>query len=140
MSEENTPPGIPDLISARLALAEKLLQPFADALGEPFDYGLRSLGLLEHALQEAWPEPPKDLAKLDRLVEVFGSYFGESVRRIYGGSWITGDGLPFLQGPHHPECTLHPFPVIFQKLMHRKPIQPWVAAYCIAAKPNWKPQ
>jgi hypothetical protein len=129
---------IPDVISKRLVHADKQLKRFADALGKNFDYSLESLSLLEYVLKEAWPEPPKDSAKLDGLVQLYGAYFGEAVRRIYGGRWVTGDGLPILQGPH-PDCKLSPFTVIFQKLAHRKPIEPWVAAYGVASKPDWKP-
>jgi len=130
---------IPEVIRDLLVDAEKQLKLFADALGKPFDYSLHSLGRLEHALSEAWPQRPKNLDALDILVELFGAYFGESLRRIYGGRWITGDGLPFLQGPHHPECQLFPFPVIFQKLAHQKPIESWVLAYSLASQPNWEP-
>jgi hypothetical protein len=130
---------IPEVIRDRLLAAEKQLTVFADALGKPFDYTLHSLGRLEHVLSEAWPKPPKDVKTLDRLVELFGAYFGESLRRLYGGRWVTGDGLPYLQGPHHPDCKLFPFPVIYQKMAHRNPIQSWVVAYSLATQPNWVP-
>ncbi|MEP6671009.1 MAG: hypothetical protein ABJF10_17750 [Chthoniobacter sp.] len=130
---------IPPVIRDLLVDAEKQLAVFANALGKPFDYSLDALGRLEHVLGEAWPKPPKNPEALDILVELFGAYFGESLRRIYGGRWVTGDGLPFLQGPHHPECKLFPFPAIYQKMAHQKTTESWVVAYCIASRPNWVP-
>jgi hypothetical protein len=132
-------PDLPDEIARLLPEAEKQLKVFGDALAKPFDYSLDSLGRLERVLGEAWPEPPRNVSTLDMPVQLFGAYFGESLRRIYGGRWVTGDGLPYLQGLHHPDCKLFPFPVIYQKMMHRKPIEHWVVAYHVASRPDWKP-
>jgi len=113
---------IPAEIARLLPDAEEQLKVFGNALGKPFDYSLESLGRLEHVLTEAWPEPPRKESTLDMMVQLFGAYFGESLR------------------PHHPECKLFPFPVIYQKLAHHKPIENWVTAYCIASQPEWKPK
>ena len=134
---------IPKFVADRLHHAIEQLEPFAQHFGEPFDFSIGSLGRLDVSIRDGWPEC--DIAGnpggYDLLVELFGTYFGETLRRLFGGSWVHEDdtSMPFLKGPHHPDCVIYPYSVIYQRFAQNKSIQPWVEAYCVASSPTWQP-
>ncbi len=74
--------------------AESHCQMARDLFGVKLDYSARSIAKLDKMIEEGWPtEPPR---MLEPVVLGFGSYLGETVRRLHGGQW----GFTEEQGIH----------------------------------------
>lgn len=55
-----------------------------NVFGAKLDYSAESIPKLDQIIKEGWPEPP---VLLDEMVLGFGSYLGETIRRVHGGGW-----------------------------------------------------
>lgn len=56
-----------------------------NVFGASLDYSAESIAKLDEIIKEGWPEEPPVL--LDEMVLGFGSYLGETIRRVHGGDW-----------------------------------------------------
>ena len=75
----------PTFIAEIPAIAERHREQIQKSFGEKLDYRKSDFARLDTLISKAWGEKlPKNL---DRLVLTFGAYFGESIRRLRGGSW-----------------------------------------------------
>jgi Family of unknown function (DUF6278) len=73
-----------DLRSHIESLAELSRQKAKSVFGVDLDYSADSITRLDDMIQKGWPQPP---VFLDTMVEGFGSYLGEVIRRLHGGEW-----------------------------------------------------
>lgn len=104
-------------------LAHEFVRLVLDIAGQQLDFSLESLATLDDLLDE-WlhlsviygGERP---AGLDHLTLPLVSYVGETLRRAFGGTWVTRDDRPLLA--FRPNITLDLFPLVQRTLTHQQP-------------------
>jgi hypothetical protein len=65
--------------------AESHCKTAREVFGVELDYGADSIAKLDQIISEGWPKEPP--ATLNDTVVGFGSYLGETIRRLHGGDW-----------------------------------------------------
>jgi hypothetical protein len=73
------------LIDSIPELAEKNRQTAKEIFDLDLDYSAESVKRLDQLIQEGWPAGPPIL--IDQVVAGLGSYLGETILRLHGGSW-----------------------------------------------------
>lgn len=78
--------------------AESQRRIASDVFNANLDYSAESIAKLDGIIADGWPDEPPVL--LEEMVMAFGSYFGETIRRVHGGNWRydTKHGLHFEVG------------------------------------------
>jgi len=68
----------------------------------------------------------------DKLVLIFGSYYGECLRRNYGGQWkIDEQGVRFLHGMGAGDVHAYPYSTIRDSIVGREPMKVFATAKVI---------
>lgn len=73
------------LIAEIPGVAERHREGAKSIGGIDLDYRAESIPKLDEMIREGWPDGPP--AMLDATVLSFGSYLGETIRRVHGGDW-----------------------------------------------------
>lgn len=81
------------LISQISTHAEKHREVAKNVFGVDLDYSAESILKLDQMIREGWPN--QQPALLDKVILGFGSYLGETIRKVHGGEWkyTREDGL-----------------------------------------------
>jgi hypothetical protein len=64
--------------------AESHIKMCKEHFGVDLDYSAESLKTIDEIITKNWPKPPN---MLNPVVISFGSYVGETIRRLLGGEW-----------------------------------------------------
>jgi hypothetical protein len=99
-------------------LAERARDALAKAAGMPADYSVESLAAVDHYIEQLAPPRPEALLELAGRV---GCYFGEVLRRAFGGAWTVGeDGDPrgFLLTLEAAPISLSPVAMTAEAIIH----------------------
>ena len=76
-------------------------------------------------------KPPPDT---DRLIMLFGSYYGECLRRCYGGEWRANEqGHRYLQGIAGENLHAYPYNTVRDAIVDREPGKVFAAAKFMTA-------
>ena len=65
--------------------AESHIKMCKEHFGIDLDYSAESLKTIDEIITKNWPKPPN---MLNPVVISFGSYVGETIRRLFGGEWV----------------------------------------------------
>src|ERR1700761_1367693 len=74
-----------DLMARIPSYADQHRELIRNAFDFELNFGADSIPTLDEIIEAAWPGGPPAL--LDEVILGFGSYLGESIRKIHGGNW-----------------------------------------------------
>ena len=99
-------------------IAERHRVQMKASFGESLSYQKSDLSRLDSLIDKAWgDELPKNL---DTLVLTFGSYFGETLRRLRGGHWGYEPDLGYCLRDVGGLATVYPFEKVSKRFKNSK--------------------
>jgi hypothetical protein len=96
-----------ELISQIPSFAEQHRKMANETFNAGLDYSADSIETLEKIIEEGWQEPP---IFMDDLVLAFGSYLGETIKRLHGAEWKYSEEYSlYLDNVGGQNMTIFPF-------------------------------
>jgi hypothetical protein len=102
------------------------------------DYSEESLTRIDEIVTAHWDGAP---ILMDDVVRTFGSYVGETIRRLQGGAWVFDPEFGFaLTGIGGSEIRAYPFSRIYKRFLDDESIADYYRARCKIIAGNYGPK